>query len=101
MANEQDINLGSMGGAVARAVNEAPIAKCPKCGGIYWDDTCLIKTIPGIYTGKTHDQIMPIPVWVCHSCGEVLPQMANLDEFKKLIEPKEQTEEKKSSIITV
>lgn len=99
MENDQNLNLGSMGASAIRAMNEAPIEKCPKCGGMFWDDTCLLKTIPGIYTGKKHDQFLPIPVWVCHSCGEVLPKMASMDEFKRLIEPNKE-EEKKSTIIT-
>jgi uncharacterized protein with PIN domain len=99
MENDKNINLGSLASSTARAVNESPVVKCPKCGSMYWDETYLVKSIPGIYTGKTHDQILPIPVWVCHKCGEILPQMANLDEFKKLIEPKEQ-EETKPSILT-
>lgn len=95
------IDMNAMSAQVMKAANDAPIVKCPKCGGVLWDESTIVKSVSGIYTGNKNDQIVPIPVFVCRKCGEILPQIAALDKFKELLKDSKTEEEKPSTILSV
>jgi len=47
--------------------------KC-KCGSIFWDNTNLIKKVPGLLVGSSQETIANVSILLCHSCGEVFPE---------------------------
>lgn len=49
-----------------------PNLKCTECEGILFQTLSIVKKISAVAVGAPHDQIAPIPVLVCVSCGEIL-----------------------------
>lgn len=77
------------------AILTAPIEKCSKCGSPFFKEVMIVKKISSVLTGTGKPGMMPIPVYVCEKCGEVLHSMA--EDFKRMTEVVD--EEKKSPLI--
>lgn len=49
--------------------------KCDKCGNEVFVHGYVFKKIPGLEIGKgLEDQIVPIDVFYCSKCGELMPE---------------------------
>ena len=48
--------------------------KC-KCGHEFFSQSFLMRKVSGILTGTGKPGYVPIPVFTCNECGEVIPEM--------------------------
>ena len=51
---------------------EAPTIKCENCQGVLFDLVFIIKKINKMSIGAPTDQMMPIQIFRCADCGDVL-----------------------------
>ena len=56
-----------------------------KCGSVFWKQVMLTKRVKGLLIGSSQDQIANVPILMCHSCEEVLPD--HLIFTKEIIKP--------------
>lgn len=91
---------GNMGISNGQIIS-APTVKCSKCGSKVFTEVVVLKKIPGLMVGSTHDELVPIPVYACNKCGEIPDEFLKLGNAKKILgdDNEEQQEEKKSSLI--
>lgn len=72
--------------------------ECPQCGGIFFKQSVLLRKVPALLTGQPKDSLLPIAVFRCEDCGEVvkesLPPGLSLEE-----EPEATPEPPKSKLI--
>lgn len=47
---------------------------CPSCEGIFFRESILLRRLPGALQGKKKDDLIPIGVFRCEECGEVLKE---------------------------
>lgn len=45
--------------------------KCEECGGIYFDQSLVLRKASAILTGTGQPGYVPIPVFSCKKCGHV------------------------------
>ena len=43
-----------------------------ECGCVYWDDALLLREVSRLLSGANRDSLLPIPIFVCRSCGKAL-----------------------------
>jgi len=53
-------------------ITAQPTVKCTSCSGAFFRPTFMLKKISKLLTGASADQLVPIQLFVCDSCGEVL-----------------------------
>lgn len=69
--------------------------KCDKCGNEVFVHGYVFKKIPGLEIGKgLEDQIVPIDVFYCSKCGELMPEYKSATEDN---DDTKQIENKKSN----
>lgn len=69
--------------------------KCDKCGNEVFVHGYVFKKIPGLEIGKgLEDQIVPIDVFYCSKCGELMPEYKDATDEA---EDTKQIEDKKSN----
>lgn len=61
--------------------------ECESCGGIFFKQTLILRTISKLLTGTTHDVLVQVPVFRCDDCNDVLRStlpvgMPDIDELK-------------------
>ena len=60
-------------------LSEQPDIKCATCDGIYFEQVMQFKKVSKVLTAQPQDQIAPIQVFTCASCGtpcqELMPDM--------------------------
>lgn len=68
-------------------LNQTTEIRCSNCNGIFFNLVYTVRKISKIITLTPDDQIIPIPVFVCNECGEVLkdsmPELFNKPEEEK------------------
>lgn len=47
---------------------------CSECGGIFFDQTTLLRRISRFLTGEPQDTVSPVPVLVCRDCNSPLKE---------------------------
>ena len=52
--------------------------KCEECGNLFFENKIIIKKKSGLLTPSGKDEIIPINVPVCSSCGKVPPIISEL-----------------------
>lgn len=90
-----DVNLSQLSGNLAgratpRTPNmteilSSPNVTCKKCGSKVFLEGMVIKKISGLLTATGEDTIIPIPVYYCAKCGEVLTEFYKGDYAAKLL----------------
>ena len=70
------MNLGNQGGGrppldINVNLKTAETVKCASCGGMIFDKYHVLKRVPKIMIGAPTDIPVPVPIWVCGSCGDV------------------------------
>ena len=68
--NNNEIRRNQQGQPVV-TLNETTDVKCDKCQGTVFTDGMLLRRASTLVTGQPHDSYIPIPVFVCSSCGNV------------------------------
>ena len=53
---------------------------CKKCGGEVFIQGFSFRRIPKLLTGKTKDETLPVELFLCGDCGEVLNELLPPDE---------------------
>lgn len=53
---------------------EHPTVACSSCGDKCFDVSFIIKKISKVAIGASTDQMMPIQIFRCASCGEILKE---------------------------
>jgi len=48
--------------------------KCPKCSGIFFDQTTMYKEVPAVQSPTGQASMLPIPVVLCNNCGTIHPK---------------------------
>jgi hypothetical protein len=48
---------------------------CKKCGCDYFLEASKFRIISKLLTGTTQDAVIPIPIFLCANCGEVLQEL--------------------------
>jgi len=56
--------------------------KCEKCDSSYFREVIYIKKVSKLLTGTSEDTIVPIPMWACTHCGNVLQESNPLDKIE-------------------
>jgi len=52
-------------------INQTSPVLCEECGGVYFDQTLLLRKASGLLTGQSKPTYVPIPVFACKACGHV------------------------------
>lgn len=55
-------------------IGELPYLECEKCNNTVFEEKLMIKKVSKILTGSPQDGIIPIPILVCASCGNINEQ---------------------------
>ena len=50
---------------------DQPNVKCPTCGDALFENVVVLKKISGLLVGTPGDQLVPIPLYRCVSCGSI------------------------------
>lgn len=59
---------------------EYPSVVCDKCNCETFIPAAVFKRVPGVVAGSgTEDSLVPIPVYICSKCGELMP------DYRKMI----------------
>lgn len=66
-------------------VLSSPNVTCKKCGSKVFLEGMVIKKVSGLLTATGKDSIVPIPVYYCAKCGEVLTEFYEGDYASKLL----------------
>jgi len=58
---------------------------CDDCGGVYFDQSLILRKVSGLISGTGKPSYIPIPIFACKKCGtvneEFLPrEIKNLDK---------------------
>jgi hypothetical protein len=55
---------------------------CSGCGGLFFKQAIVLRRVPALMIGQAHDSLMPIPVFRCDDCHEILEEFMprGLDE---------------------
>ena len=57
---------------------------CEGCGNEIWKEAIMVKVIPALLAGTPKDQVVPVQMIVCDSCGMTLPEsLAKREEGEK------------------
>lgn len=68
---------------VSISLDQTKEVECKNCGGIVFKESMLLRKVPALLTGQARDMPMPIPVFRCEDCGDILreflPPGLNLD----------------------
>jgi len=48
---------------------------CKKCGGEVFIQGFSFRRVPKLLTGKTKDETLPVELFLCGDCGEVLNEL--------------------------
>ena len=67
--------------------NSTAIA-CKECGGKIFVEGTIIRKISKLLTGAPQDMIIPIPIYLCGDCGEVIDELLP-DEIKSYVKKDE------------
>lgn len=59
--------------------------KCEKCQGTVFNDGMLLRKASSLVTGQPRDAYVPIPVFVCSSCGSVNDEFIPRELKSKII----------------
>ena len=86
-----------------KLVLTSPNVVCPNCGGKFFKEVYALKRISAIISPTGEEELFPIPIYVCASCGTVPTETSSKRNFKVFtgevsVDEAENTE-KKSSII--
>lgn len=54
---------------------------CTKCGGKIFNQGIVLREVSSLLTGNGKPGLVPIPVFYCEKCGEILP-MSIPEEIK-------------------
>ena len=60
-----------------KLVLTSPNVVCPKCGSKLFQEVVALKRISSIMSPTGQEEIVPVPMYACISCGEIP------DEYKK------------------
>jgi len=86
--------LGNQKAAPKIDLSQAKDMNCPHCNNQYFIQAVMVKKISRFVTGTTQDAVLPIDVFLCGNCGQVLEDLLPR-EFRK--NNQDQTEESKPS----
>lgn len=76
--NKNLINSTNQNSTVSLNPLEYPSVVCDKCGCETFYLSYVFKKIPGMLVGSgASDELMPIKVFVCTKCGELMPEYKN------------------------
>ena len=67
-------------------LSQAKDMNCPKCNNPYFIQAVMVKKISRFVTGTTNDAVLPIDVFLCGNCGQVMEELLP-KEFRKNSEP--------------
>lgn len=69
MQQQQNLNVD---------INQTSGVTCDDCGGVYFDQSLILRKVSGLISGTGKPSYIPIPVFACKKCGSVnkefLPQ---------------------------
>ena len=54
---------------------------CAKCGGKVFNQGIILREVSSLLTGNGKPGLVPIPIFYCEKCGEILP-MSIPEEIK-------------------
>ncbi len=49
-------------------INSTQSIECQECGGLFFDQTFILRKVSMLYTNTGKDEPLPIPVFICHDC---------------------------------
>lgn len=55
-------------------ISKTASTECSECGGIFFDQTFLVRQVSKFYTTTGRDEPLPIPVFICRDCNTPLKQ---------------------------
>lgn len=64
-------------------LSEQPTLKCGNCESVYFTPAYVIKKVSKLITGKQHDELVPVSVFRCFDCGDLLPESMPDENFVK------------------
>lgn len=67
----EELNLNGAQSNNTKMILESPNVVCPKCGSKIFKECVVLKKISPILAGTPTEQMFPIPVYVCATCGEI------------------------------
>lgn len=52
-------------------INQTTGVTCDECGGVYFDQSLILRKVSGLISGTGKPSYIPIPVFACKKCGTV------------------------------
>lgn len=77
MENQPQINID---------VNQTKELKCKQCQNNTFQQVFQLRLIPKLLVGASQDSLMPIPVFECSACGEILQESLPVELQQKSIQ---------------
>ena len=71
--------LGNQGGTSPKMdinvnLKDSETIGCTNCDGKLFDTLHILKRVPKVIIGAPTDVPIPVPIWTCVSCGEVMKE---------------------------
>lgn len=68
-----------------RSVVTSPTCVCSSCGHRIFREGLVIKKVSALLTGTGKDELVPIPMYMCDKCGEVLEEYKKTANYKVIM----------------
>ena len=92
-------NFDNIGMAnVAKQIYNSPTIVCPKCGSKVFKEAVILKKVSKVISPTGKEELYPIPVFVCNSCGAIPDEFLSKPAAKEILGEESETK-KESSII--
>jgi len=73
MSNLLGLDGTPTGGSLEFNILDQPNIACPECGDRVFEMVSVLKRINKVLIGAPHDQVVPIQLFRCTSCGALNP----------------------------
>lgn len=77
----------------------APNCVCSACGHKLFREAVVLKKVSSLLTGTGKDELVPIPMYVCDKCGEILDDYKTTANYKLIMGEGTSTKNTDSSIL--
>jgi uncharacterized Zn finger protein len=63
-------------------IRDTETIKCESCQATEFREVFILKKVSKLLTGTSEDTIVPIPMWACTHCGNILKESNPLEKIQ-------------------
>lgn len=63
-------------------IRDTETIKCESCQATEFREVFVLKKVSKLLTGTSEDTIVPIPMWACTHCGNILKESNPLEKIQ-------------------